>query len=449
MSTAAITADATTASLQNAHLHALNREAREDSHINWRGIEKRLLRQTIIGLGSVAALWMVCFHAFGQFFFPYSGAAGDWLLGFLLVSLLVMLWWNLQTAHNAVAELQNLGGMDTDERSRWIEKDEAVGADMQDSRLYIDVLRQHIGDSLAESEREVISVIEQLSHLIERSNQLKGNIAHSVESGKNLTAVTQKRVGANKELISAIDSQLETQLTETRSNFERIRGLAGEVCALTPLIKVITNIAQQTNLLALNAEIEAASAGSAGRGFAVVAMEVRKLAVRSTEAATEISEKINSTCKKVDTELKSAQELLKRQEANASTSHLVGDLDSMQQEFSSSSKLLLDVICNVETSYGEIVERLSTALGHIQFQDVMRQRMEHVQQALADMQDHLLELVALPRDPAWDGCLQRTFKSILKAHLDQYKMASQTITHMAISGGKSSADHSAPAIELF
>jgi methyl-accepting chemotaxis protein len=92
---------------------------------------------------------------------------------------------------------------------------------------------------------------------------------------------------------------------------------------------------------------------------------------------------------------------------------------------------------------------LSTALGHIQFQDVMRQRMEHVQQALADMQDHLLELVALPRDPAWDGCLQRTFKSILKAHLDQYKMASQTITHMAISGGKSSADHSAPAIELF
>jgi methyl-accepting chemotaxis protein len=310
-------------------------------------------------------------------------------------------------------------------------------------------MHDQIGDSLAESEREVVQVIEQIGILNAKASQQRIHIAQSIKSGRELTESTRDRVENNKQIIAAIDMQLQTQIEEFRSNFERIKGLANEVGALTPMIKVITSIAQQTSLLALNAEIEAARAGSAGRGFAVVAFEVRKLAVLSTDAAADISKKIHATCKKVGQEMDEARTSLEQHEASNAMGQLVADLGEMQAEFARNGQLLLEVITEVDANYEESVNRLSQALGHIQFQDVMRQRMQHVQEALVEMRDHLLYLMERPCDPAWDGSLDATFKAMLSDHLKKYRMASQTVTHLAISGGDAKAVYARPAIELF
>ena len=95
------------------------------------------------------------------------------------------------------------------------------------------------------------------------------------------------------------------------------------------------------------------------------------------------------------------------------------------------------------------MERLSAALGHIQFQDVMRQRLGHVKEALGEMGEHLMELNALPECPDPERALERTFKGMLESHLGSYRMASQTKTHLALSGGEAEGDHGRPAIELF
>jgi methyl-accepting chemotaxis protein len=393
--------------------------------------------------------WLILSSGYTPAFMPFR----LYVAGLLFVSVwlphMVVTMVNLKSARRGIAELGGLGRMKSSELTGMMEGRNVIRAEMYESKSYVDVMHDQIGDSLAESEREVMQVIEQIALLNKKANEQRAHITQSIQSGKSLTESTQLRVENNRQIIAAIEMQLEAQNDEFKSNFDRIQGMAGEVGALTPLIKVITSIAQQTSLLALNAEIEAARAGSAGRGFAVVAFEVRKLAVLSTQAAADMAEKIHKTCGNVDREMAAARDSLVDHEASEVMKQLVTELGGMQEEFSKNSRLLLEVISEVDSNYEESVVRLSQALGHIQFQDVMRQRMEHVQDALIELRDHLLYLMQKSRESGWDGRLDVTFKKMLADHLSRYKMKSQTDTHVAVVGGGLNGDHSRPAIELF
>jgi len=354
-----------------------------------------------------------------------------------------------KSGQRAVREMWAFGKQSLDDVSRMLATSITVKTDMQDAKPCLDVLHEQIGGALSDSERAVVSVIEQITLLNGKAVQQRERISASIQSGQHLTESTHQRVESNHRIIHDIEKRLGEQMQDLRSTLERTQAVGAEVLGLTPLIHVITSIAQQTQLLALNAEIEAARAGSAGRGFLVVANEVRKLSQQSNRAASEIAQQIHTTSTKVNREMKQAEASLQRYDSSDEVTHLVHELSGMQKSFAENSDLLLDVIREVDLNYIESVERLSQALGQIQFHDVMKQRLEHVQQTLVHVRDHLAQLSEDSEHPGWDGHFQTNFAEILTRQIDGHRMASQTATHHAVTGVVSTQPSDRPDIELF
>ena len=124
----------------------------------------------------------------------------------------------------------------------------------------------------------VTQQFEELSSAITRNSELTKELAHLVETVGAATDVGKAAMG---DVVSSMDTISEH--SEKISQFTEI----------------IDQIAFQTNLLALNAAVEAARAGEQGRGFAVVATEVRALAKRSADAASEITDYIGQSEKSI------------------------------------------------------------------------------------------------------------------------------------------------------
>jgi len=419
-------------------------------------LRRQILVFLVVGIG--AALTVYFFNAWWvEDFLPsmglkrnVGGALGSFLmitvafLGQRLVSTAIYRDWlfGMQNQQENTARLN----------SAYLATTQQVTEELHQVGNYNNVVRGQLDTVVKETEQAAFDIASRLQSIDGVVTHLGSFVNTSSHESNEMLAQSARRIERNRELIGTLDRYIKERIVSSETDRQNVEQVVKEAQSLGSLVQLIRSISQQTNLLALNAAIEAARAGDVGRGFAVVADEVRKLSGATDQAVTRIDQGIRAVALSIESHFKDKMSIAHIEAERTELQTFAAQLDDLGKSYQEVTDHEAQVMVQIGNSSQQLAEMFMNALASVQFQDVTRQQIEQVIDALNRLDSHaslLAERLNQFENPNFE--LQP-----LSQHLAQmygnYVMSSQRDSHHAAMGNapvKADSDTGGSKIELF
>ncbi len=322
---------------------------------------------------------------------------------------------------------------------------EALTASAEGYRRALEVLGGQVREAVGQTEAAAVEILRRIQEVDGAVGEAVALVDRAVERTESVAGASRERIEHNRATLTRLREFIAGRAERMGRDRERIERVLEEAKGLTGLTQLVKEIAAQTNLLALNAAIEAARAGEHGRGFAVVADEVRNLSVQSNRAAERIEAGIVRMVETVESQF---AEHLEEDRSRYEAETLAGierQLTQLGDAYEQIERLNDEIVRAFQARARQVAELVMDALARVQFQDVIRQRLEHVIGELGRLGEHV---DACARAAAGGGEAPPPYRPDEMAA--GYRMATQRDTHDRVLGREQAADQAAgPDIELF
>lgn len=273
--------------------------------------------------------------------------------------------------------------------------------------LIIPVLTNQLNEVTKQTESAALDIGEKFMSIVQRArNQAKKASGAFGRFAGNGGSSSESLTDLSKKALSDVIESLRDMVGVTSQTLKNMEVIIEDAGNIKRIVTEIEYIAEQTNLLALNAAIEAAHAGEQGRGFAIVADEVRKLSDRSNAAADDIRKLIS----RVETDIKGIYSKTEKSITESSARSLeaetvVNDTLRKIDDVIGEVKKQLDEL-GAETEF--LAKDISSIVISMQFQDITRQRIEHVIEPLMSFKAELEDITQKARSMSekiheWEG----------------------------------------------